>query len=287
MKKRGFVALASAAVLAVAALLGGCGHKHTYEKGWTFDSNTHWHEPTCKHFAMYGNEAKHTYDKEGYCTVCGHEKTKFTFAYNADKTGFILTGQGEFDEETLHVPETYMHLPVVAIGECAFIKGEFAELYIPSSVKEIGEKAFAECPNLEYVSLGSGVQTIGFGAFTKCPYLEQVSVGLGLQYVKESAFKDCRSLRGFVMSEGVKEIGVRAFSGCKRIGSIFIPLSVEKIGMLAFHNMEDLTSIRCGATALPMNWDEDWNTTSASVTWGVQTESGDDQNGGSGGPSIH
>ena len=45
---------------------------------------------------------------------------------------------------------------------------------IPGTVKKIGNRAFAECDNLEKVILNEGIEEIGSNVFTDCPKLKQV-----------------------------------------------------------------------------------------------------------------
>lgn len=273
MRKKTLIAV----LLGVCATFCACGHTHTYEKAWSFDGSTHWHKSTCGHEAMYGKEKRHVYGENGRCTVCGYEKTQFEFQLNAGKTGFILTGQGSFDSENLTVPAIYMDLPVVEIGECAFMKGEFSSVSLPDTLITVGEKAFADCPNLDSVFLGNGVQTIGAGAFSGCPYLETLTVGYSLTYIKDSAFKGCRSLTAFSLPEGLKEIGALAFSGCRTMSYFTIPSTVERIGQFAFHNMEDLTTIYCRPATVSRDWADDWNATEASV---VNADHAEEESGG-------
>lgn len=49
---------------------GSSSHSHSYASEWTFNDETHWHASTCGHDSKSG-EAKHTYDENGVCTVCG------------------------------------------------------------------------------------------------------------------------------------------------------------------------------------------------------------------------
>lgn len=48
-------------------------HTHTYETGWSYDSQTHWHAATC-HPEEKKNEAPHVYE-EGECIVCHKSET--------------------------------------------------------------------------------------------------------------------------------------------------------------------------------------------------------------------
>lgn len=76
----------------------------------------------------------------------------FTFAPNADGTGYVLTvytGQ----EETVTVPDWYNRLPVVAIGDGAFQGNNAVKtVKLPSTVTVIGKAAFKNCTSLKTVT---------------------------------------------------------------------------------------------------------------------------------------
>ena len=49
-------------------------HVHTYDKGWSFDGESHWHSPTCPHEIEPKDKAAHSdADTDGTCDVCGKE----------------------------------------------------------------------------------------------------------------------------------------------------------------------------------------------------------------------
>jgi len=49
------------------------------------------------------------------------------------------------------------------------------EIIIPNSVTSIGEYAFVDCRDLEYVTIGSSVTSIGVQAFANCSSLSSVT----------------------------------------------------------------------------------------------------------------
>ena len=59
---------------------------HTYSKNWTSDENSHWHAATCPHKDLRADEAAHTQDNRGYCTVCGYH------AKNQSGAGTFFSG---------------------------------------------------------------------------------------------------------------------------------------------------------------------------------------------------
>ena len=84
---------------------------------------------------------------------------------------------------------------------------------IITSVTKIGDYAFADCSNIEYIVLAETLKTIGARAFEGCNY-------------------------GITTLERYTEYGLDAFETRGYLISVTIPDSVEKIGLGAFENAE-------------------------------------------------
>jgi hypothetical protein len=63
-----------------------------------------------------------------------------------------------------------------------------------SELGEIGDGAFFECPNLQYVEIPSGISTIGEAAFRFCRFLQNVDAPDSVTNIKNNAFAGCDSL---------------------------------------------------------------------------------------------
>ena len=84
-----------------------------------------------------------------------------------------------------------------------------SEVVFPSTLKRIGEKAFA----------GTNLKSVEFP-----PALETIDV---------QAFSFCRSLSAIDLNDGIKTIGQQAFEGCP-IEDVYIPASIEILGSDSF-----------------------------------------------------
>lgn len=62
-------------------------------------------------------------------------------------------------------------------------------------VTTIGDYAFAECLNLDMVTIGRGVSSIGASAFYGCLNLEMVTIGRSVSSIGASAFDGCFDLK--------------------------------------------------------------------------------------------
>ena len=129
---------------------------------------------------------------------------------------------------------------VTTINRYAMYEEDITHVTIPSTVKTIGESAFARCEKLQSVSLAEGLVTIGDHAFYGCEKLKNISIPSTVIYL--SGFDGCR-LTSIDIPANVTSIGGSAFSGCSGLTSIDIPANVTSIGGSAFSGCSGLTSI--------------------------------------------
>lgn len=125
------------------------------------------------------------------------------------------------------------------IASNAFRGWNLRSVTFPSTLQEIGTRAFAGCTGLKSVFLPASVTKMGKCAFENCT-LESVTFERGTEKVGEVCFKNCYCLYSVTLPDTIKEIGQQAFSRCTLLDSIHIPRGVEKIGSRAF----------CGCTSL-------------------------------------
>ncbi len=105
---------------------------------------------------------------------------------------------------------------------CFFPWGQAADSYtIPSSVKTIGNSAFAEYP-LQEIVLPDHIEKIEPKAFSNCSKLSKIRFPNNEAFlIGEGAFLDCRALTELSLPKNATSIGNAAFSGCsglKKIG---------------------------------------------------------------------
>ena len=117
------------------------------------------------------------------------------------------------------------------------------DIYIPESVKSIGEYAFNECYNLRSVIFeeNSQCKTIGAYAF-RSTHLTHIKIPSAVQCIEEDAFSRCSYLQEITFEElsQCNSIGSSAFWGCEALRGIAIPDSVKDIGNRAFGNCSSL-----------------------------------------------
>ena len=178
-----------------------------------------------------------------------------TYAINADKTGYIVTGAGQ--DVKIVIPERYEGLPVVEIGESAFAysrhTSDILSVTIPDTVTVIGRNAFyGRTTDLASVNIGSGsrLATIGNNAFSGCRVLSSIFLPVGVNSIGDSAFNNCGALNTITVasgntvysSEGNNLIEIASHTLVRGSNASVIPSTVTKIAQAAFRRAQ-LTSL--------------------------------------------
>lgn len=137
----------------------------------------------------------------------------------------------------LIIPDGTAIIKPGAFSACAGIE----HLFLPSSVTEIGEGAFA-ClaagengmfSSLRSIDFANGLETIGDYAFAY-NMLESLSFPTTLKTIGKSAFNGSYALSRVIIPDGVKSIGEKAFFYCDNLRKVTVPKSVSSIGDYAF-----------------------------------------------------
>jgi hypothetical protein len=124
-----------------------------------------------------------------------------------------------------------------------FVPKKTAAFTIPSTVKCIGDEAFAFCDSLRSIVIPNSVTSIGKAAFGVCRNLQSVNIPNSVTSIGEEAFARCVSLQSIVIPNSVTRIENGTFYGCRHLGNITIPNSVKHIGNGAFNGCGNLSDI--------------------------------------------
>ena len=115
------------------------------------------------------------------------------------------------------------------------------KVVLPSTLKEIGVRAFTDCVSLKEINIPS-CTVIGDIAFQGCVNLEKVTLPWGLETISAGAFNGCK-IKNVKIPDTVTNIEYGVFAGCNSLTSIKIPESVEEIGGNAFGNCSRLSKV--------------------------------------------
>ena len=96
---------------------------------------------------------------------------------------------------------------------------------IPEGVTEIGKRAFF-MKNIRSVYIPDSVKIIGDGAFSGCHYLGCVGWPMGIEEIGRMAFMSCPNLV-FDIPSSIKKIDKWAFRGCTSMNDVDVPESCE------------------------------------------------------------
>ena len=196
---------------------------------------------------------------------CGN-KTLRSLKYEEVEGGYKILGYVDgVDLPLLYIPSYIERKPVVSIAGRAFNASKtLTAVYVPSTVKDIGDSAFFGCNNLDRVSIQGGNLKIGNSAFAGCRSLKRVVFNGAAAELGNNAFTNCSKiaiyytqnvtaigecafigsgLSGELDLRGVKNIKSGAFNGCE-ITSITIGKNLSEIGPSAFFNCDDLNEIK-------------------------------------------
>lgn len=188
------------------------------------------------------------YDGETY-TVIGVGKRYDRPFYNCTKLtsvtiqeGVKVIGEQAFQSCTklkkVVLPNSVEELNY-AFAECKNLQS----ITLSNSLTNLCEGLFWGCENLESIEIPNSVTTMGTSVFYLCYNLKSVKLPDGLTKIRESTFSSCYSLSSITFPNTLTTIGKESFQSCKSLTSIVIPASVIDIDVDAFNNCENLHTI--------------------------------------------
>jgi hypothetical protein len=113
--------------------------------------------------------------------------------------------------------------------------GAPASIVIPSTVREIGPKAFYRVSTIRDLNFEEGVLCIGVKAFSFCRWLGNAAFPASLEVIESCAFNGCSSLATVTFAVGprLRRIGKRAFLKCP-LRNLVLPASINELDPSAF-----------------------------------------------------
>jgi len=150
-----------------------------------------------------------------------------------EETGTVYCFDGY--DVRVDVPVEIDGVAVRAIDAEAFFDNRYlCYLTLPEGVEIIGDSAFEGCVRLVHVELPSTLKHIGNRAFANGLQARNLSLPEGLESIGDEAFYWAVRLTTLELPQGLRTIGASAFDGCSWLEEAYIPASVESIGENAF-----------------------------------------------------
>lgn len=139
---------------------------------------------------------------------------------------------------------------VKVIGEGAFAHTQFVNVVLPEGLTEIADYAFYGAEKLVGITIPASVKVIGNFAFAGCGSLINVSFAENslLNEICDSAFMDCYKLTSVVLPDGVSTMGNLTFYGCSSLSEVTLP-SVKSMGEFTFWACYSLQKVTFGENA--------------------------------------
>lgn len=168
--------------------------------------------------------------------------------YNKERTSFIKVPSGI--KGVIDIPEGITGIPAETFWYCS----DITEINLPSTVKSVGQSAFAGT-NITSMTFPDSVKTIGGAVFGRCTKLKTVYIGSGVTSINGTynMFRNCESvLESIIVSEQnenfksvnnaiLSKDGTRLYRANAQ-GEI--PEGVSIIEDYAFENNAALTSLK-------------------------------------------
>ncbi|NMA31623.1 MAG: leucine-rich repeat domain-containing protein, partial [Candidatus Methanofastidiosa archaeon] len=149
------------------------------------------------------------------------------------------------DDRTVIIPAKYSGRDVVGIADGAFSSKNIEAVYIPDTVRYIGENAFSNNPKLKTIRIGSQIEKVGPGAFDKTSWINGKN---GAVYVGKVLYCFIGDIKGgfYEIKEDTVSIAENAFAGNLSLNKIILGINTEVIGTGAFKDCENLSEIVAG-----------------------------------------
>lgn len=134
---------------------------------------------------------------------------------------------------------------VIGIGHCGFLaNANLTALILPEGLEYIADyEAFYGCINLTSITFPSSLRSIGNNAFAQCDALRSVVLNQGLQSLATQAFAFCDNLEEVSFPDNLLSIGHCAFQGCSKLKSVILKNGLESVEYGAFRECDSLRQV--------------------------------------------
>lgn len=128
------------------------------------------------------------------------------------------------------IPEGIIGISFPGFDDCKSL----TSITLPSTLKEIGRRAFHNCISLKEIEIPESVTKIEAYAFADCRELKAIQLPKNLTELGQSAFLYCEKLRSIEFPESLTDIPSSVCSACPNLETIIIPKSIKSLKPSAF-----------------------------------------------------
>ena len=143
---------------------------------------------------------------------------------------------------------------VTSIGRSFYGFKKLTKVTLPSTLKTLGDQAFANCAKIKEMALPEGLESIG-SAFWSCEGIEKIVLPSTVKELGSNTFYGCKALKDITLNEGLESIGRMTFSSCAALTTISFPATLKSIGMMALYGCSNVTSVTSLAIVPPTTFD--------------------------------
>lgn len=193
-----------------------------------------------------------------------------TYVYDTETKVLTLSGTGSTKDYAGYGANKYLFgsnstmklATSVVVGEGITRLGDYVlyglskvtSVSLPSTLTEIGPRAFGGMNLMTGIELNEGLESIGEYAFQSWRSLSSLSFPSTLTYIGNSAFSGCSNVPTLVVPGNVKTVSTYAFNGWSALTSLTIENGVETIGSQAFGGTQlTAVDIPASVTSLTFN----------------------------------
>lgn len=166
------------------------------------------------------------------------EEGMWKYVLSTDEYGSpyaVLTGgASDFDSETLTIPLTLGgHLVREIRANALQVFDEAKEVILHESIQRIGAFAFAGLPKLQRVVIpeNSYLFYIDDMAFANCRNLQEITLPRNLLSIGEKAFSNCVSLKELTIPENVQSMKGIVIEYCDALEKVEVQCDYENLGL--------------------------------------------------------
>ena len=117
-----------------------------------------------------------------------------------------------------------------------------SHITIPSTVRSVGEKAFANIADVHIDFLGA-LSSLGVSSFEECKHLEKIKLAEGLTTIPYRCFFGASALKTIDIPKGVTIIEENAFTSCEAMQSVILPDTLTTIEDGAFLDASEMKAV--------------------------------------------